>query len=189
MQGSIRSGLTALLLMCAFGCHAGAVLDRSTGATVTVSAHPWVFALEQPQFAVNSRDYIALYAAEINVTGRRSYHLAAFFWSTVTGRERFAGTLPTISLRIDDRLLALDSHRKTPREMGISQWPLKPPGHGALLAVYEVDASVLRQMLLAQQVQLRPTTDTGLPEDVWFDEWRSGRKAFAAFVDQTFASP
>ena len=54
---------------------------------------------DQPHLAGHARDYIALYAVEINTSGKRSYHLAAFLWSTVPGRERYAGDNPVLQLR------------------------------------------------------------------------------------------
>ena len=92
------------------------VLDRSTGATILLSDAPWTLALDQPHLAAHARDYIALYAAEINIAGRRRQHLAAFFWSTVLGRSDFAGPAPEITLRADDRVLRLKPAAATPRD-------------------------------------------------------------------------
>jgi hypothetical protein len=158
------------------------VLDRSTGATIGLSAKPWVFALDQPHLAAHARDYIALYAMEINIGGKRRHHLAAFFWSTVHGRQHFAGAAPVLRIQVDDRDLRLNSQGRSPRDFGVGQWPLKSPQRTALLMIYEVDEALLRQLGTAQQLQLRPETDTTLPEDVWFAEWRSGRREFQAFV-------
>lgn len=163
----------------------GTLLDRRTGATLQLSTRPWLLALDQPHLAAHARDYIALYAIEINIAGKRGYHLAAFLWSTVPGRSQFAGDKPVLQLRVADRELKLDPHGRTPRDMGISQWPLKPPGHGAVLAIYEVDEALLRALSTDARVQARPTTDASLPEDVWFDVWRSGREAFADFRSRT----
>lgn len=159
----------------------GALLDRRTGATLQLSTRPWMLALDQPHLAAHARDYIALYAVEINIAGKRAYHLAAFLWSTVPGRERYAGDKPVLQLRAADRELKLDPLGRTPRDMGISQWPLKPPGHGAVLAIYEVDEALLRAMATEVRLLVRPTTDASLPEDVWFEVWRSGAAAFAEF--------
>lgn len=163
----------------------GILLDRRTGATLQLSTRPWMLALDQPHLAAHARDYIALYAVEINIAGKRGYHLAAFLWSTVPGRERYAGEKPVLQLRAGDRELKLDPLGRTPRDMGISQWPLKPPGHGAVLAIYEVDEALLRAMATDLRLMARPTTDASLPEDVWFEVWRSGRDAFAEFASRT----
>jgi hypothetical protein len=161
------------------------VLDRSTGATIQLSTAPWVLALDQPNMAAHTRDYIELYAVEINIAGARRYHLAAFFWSTVPGRTKYAGTSPTMTLRLGDRELRLDPLGKTPRDMGISRWPLQPPGRGATLAVYEVDEALLRTMATEVGILAHPESDPTLPPDVWFEVWRSGQSAFAEFCART----
>jgi hypothetical protein len=161
------------------------VLDRSTGATIVVSGAPWILALEQPHLAANSRDYIALYAVQINIAGKLDYHLAAFIWSTVPGREGFAGESPELTLRVEDRQLQLKSPGKTPRDLGISKWPLDPPGHGARLVVYDVDTALLHQLANATSCQARINTDPTTPADVWFEVWRDGRRAFRDFVAAT----
>jgi hypothetical protein len=157
------------------------VLDRRTGATVVVSERPWILALEQPHLAANARDYAALYAVEINIAGKRREHLAVFFWSTIANRTDFAKLQPPVSLRIDDRIIKLDPLKATARELGISEWPLKPPGRGATLIIYDADPALLRQLSVAKICGLRIETGTGT-EDVWFEEWQNGRRAYAEFA-------
>ena len=163
----------------------GTVLDRSTGATITYSKRPWLLALEQPHFAANARDYIALYAVELNIAGKRRYHLAAFFWSTIAGRSDYAGPTPRLVLRVDDRTMQLDPLGRSPRDMGISAWPMKLPGPGARLQVYEVDASVLAQLGRTKNCSARLPDDAGTPEDVWFETWREAQAAFRGFAEAT----
>jgi hypothetical protein len=157
-------------------------LDRRTGVTVTISDKAWVFALEQPHLAAHARDYIAMHAVEINNAGKRQHFLATFVWSTIIGRERFAGAAPALSLRVDDRQLTLKPAAESARSLGISQWPLKIPGRNALLVLYAVDEALLRQLVTARHCDLRPQTDASLPEDVWFEEWQSGRRPWGDFV-------
>jgi hypothetical protein len=164
------------------------MLDRSTGATVVVSRDPWQLSLEQPQMAANARDYVALYAVEVNTAGTRHYHLAAFFWSTVPGRGTFEGAVPLLTLRVDDRVLHLKPLGKTPRDVGISKWPLDPPGRGARLAIYEVDTALLHQMATTHDCRVHVDSDPSLQADVWFEKWRDGRHAFADFVQHTLVA-
>jgi hypothetical protein len=185
-----RRAMLGAMLLCGLApvvtlAASGTTLDRKTGATIQLSTEPWVLALDQPHLAAHARDYIALYAVEINTSGKRSYHLAAFLWSTVPGRTNYAGDKPVLQLRVGDRELALDPLGRTPRDMGISQWPLKPPGRGAVLAIYEVDEALLRAMSTDIEVKARAVSDATLPEDVWFEVWRSGRQAFAGFCART----
>jgi hypothetical protein len=189
MNVTARCALLAMMLFAATANDAlpaaGSVLDRSTGATIQHSTAAWVLALEQLHMAAHTRDYLALYAVEINIAGKRRYHLAAFFWSTVPGRTQYASANPTVTLRVGDRELKLDPLGKTPRDMGISRWPLKLPGKGAVFAVYEVDEALLRALASAQPVLARPESDPTLPADVWFEVWRSGDRAFADFCKRT----
>ena len=185
-----RRSMLGAMLACGFAATpafaaSGTILDRKTGATLQLSTSPWTLALDQPHLAAHARDYIALYAVEINTAGKRSYHLAAFLWSTVPGRGQYAGEKPVLQLRVGDRELTLDPLGRTPRDMGISQWPLKPPGHGAVLAIYEVDEALMRAMSTEVALRVRPASDKSLPEDVWFEVWRSGREAFADFCRRT----
>ena len=158
------------------------VLDRNTGATIVVSEQPWTLALEQPQLAANSRDYIALYAVEVDIAGKLRHLLAAFFWSTVPGREGFAASAPELVLRVEDRQLLLQPLGQTPRDVGISKWPLDPPGRGAQLVIYEVDTALLRQLAHAGSCQARISNDPTTPVDVWYEVWRDGRAAFDEFI-------
>ena len=175
--------LGALAMAAAAKAGPRSVLDRSTGATIVVSERPWTLSLEQPQLAAKSRDYIALYAVETNIAGKLRHHLAVFFWSTVPGREGFAGVAPQLILRVDDRQLMLKPLGQTPRDVGISKWPLDPPGRGAQLVIYEVDTGLLRQLAHASSCQARISDDPITPVDVWFEVWRDGRAAFNDFVN------
>ena len=176
--------LAALSLAAAAQAAPRSVLDRSTGATIVVSEQPWTLSLEQPQLAANSRDYIALYAVEVNIAGRLRYLLAAFFWSTVPGRTGFAGAAPELVLRVEDRQLLLKPLGQTPRDVGISKWPLDPPGRGAQLVIYEVDTGLLGQLARASSCQARINNDPTTPVDVWYEVWRDGRAAFTGFVNR-----
>ena len=101
------------------------VLDRSTGATIVVSEAPWTLALEQPHLAANSRDYIALYAVEVNVAGKRRLSPRGLHLVDGSRPRRFAGESPELTLRVEDRQLKLKSLGKTPRGNGH-----QPVAHG-----------------------------------------------------------
>jgi len=48
-----------------------------------------------------------------------------------------------------------------------------------------VDEALMRAMSTDIALQVRPASDKSLPEDVWFEIWRSGREAFADFCRRT----
>lgn len=183
-----RHALGCLMLLCLAGEAGGAdgavrsILDAQTGTTVQLTVKPWTLALEQPQLAAHARDYIALHAVEVSNGGMRRYFLAAFFWSTVPGRNRHAGDAPALRLLIDDRDMRLDMPVRVLRDTGLSSWPLHPPGRDALLVLYAVDAQLLRQLGYATSLRIRPGIESGLPAQVWFESWRDARPAFRSFV-------
>lgn len=178
--------LSALLVfgapLAAAGDDVRVVLDRHTGTTQRLSAAAWTFALDQPHLAAHTRDYIALHAVEISNAGARRHFLAAFFWSTVPGRNRFAGDGPSLRLVVDDRELLLDAPLTDLRSAGVGQWPLRPPGRDALAVLYAVDPQLLRQLARAAIVRIRPESDASLPAGVWFEPWRSGQDSFRQFA-------
>lgn len=157
-------------------------LDRRTGTTLQISARPWVLALDQPHLAAHARDYIGLYAVEVSNGGQRRTLLAAFYWSTVPGRERYAGPAPALRLRLDDRDVALKSDGRAPRDLGISTWPLRAPGRGATLALYAVDPLLVRQLGATRELRARLDDDSSLPPDVWFTDWRNAAAALREFA-------
>ena len=157
------------------------VLDEQTGSPLVIATQPWTFARDEPQLAVHARDYVGLQAVEINTAGKRSQFLAVFFWSTIDRRGDYAGETPRIELAVDDRRIVLSPGAATPRELGISQWPLPLPGKAARLFVYPADATLIRQIAESRVVTLR------LPDDRDGDQepiatWKDGRAALKDFL-------
>jgi hypothetical protein len=157
------------------------VLDQQTGSTLVIATQAWTFAREQLHLAAHARDYIGIQAVEINTAGKRSQFLAVFFWSTIDRRGDYAGEMPRIELSVDDRRVLLSPSAATPREVGISQWPLPPPGKAARLFVYPADPTLLRQIAESHLITLR------LPDDRDGDlepiaTWKDGRAALRDFL-------
>lgn len=157
-------------------------LDRRTGTTLQITAKPWVLALDQPQLAAHARDYVTLYGLQVSNGIERRLYVAAFYWSTVPGRNRHAGANPGLQLLLDDRELTLAPVADTLRSAGVSQWPLKAPGRDAMLVLYPAGPDLLRQLGHATRVLVRPQDASGAPPEIWFEPWRSGRAAFDRFA-------
>ncbi len=186
-----RPALSCLLLLClsgkAFGADATvhSILDPQTGTTLQLTGEPWTLSLDQPHLAAHARDYIALHAVQVSNGGMRRYFLAAFFWSTVPGRNRHAGNAPALRLLVDDRDVRLTAPMQTLRDAGVSRWPLRRPGRDALLVMYAVEAQLLRQLGHATRLRIRPGMDSSLPTQVWFESWHDASPAFRSFAAQT----
>jgi hypothetical protein len=157
------------------------VLDQETGSTLTISARPWLFARDEPSLAANARDYVALHAVEIDTAGKREYFLVVFFWSSIDRRGDFAGATPRMELAIDDRQVSLTPDPRTPRDLGISHWPLSSPGKGARLFVYRADTTLIRQLAQSRYASLKLLDDMD-GDDEPIATWRDGRSAFKDFV-------
>jgi hypothetical protein len=164
-------------------------LDRSTGTTLHVTRSPWILALEQPLLAAHARDYVALYGVVTSNGGKRQQFLAAFYWSTVPGRNRHAGDRPGLRLLLDDLEKVLDPVEGTPRDAGIGRWPLQPPGRDALLMLYSVEPGLLRILGHASRLRLRPLPDSTLLPEIWFEPWRDGGASFRELADSVIRRP
>jgi hypothetical protein len=187
MSASRRPSLAVLTVLLLQGCASDGPpkprehLDRRTGATLTLAAKPWVFAREQPQLAVHARDYLTMYALQVNVGGRIEHYLAVFDWSTVDRRERTAPAGQRLLLLLDDRRWVFEGQGVDPRAAGIADWPLTPPGRGARLRVYPVDAQLLIYWMRAVEARVRIDGDPADP-DARFDTWQEARAALRALV-------
>jgi hypothetical protein len=178
--------LGALLTLFACAAHAGdspprEYLDEETGATVTLESEPLVFAYARSELAANARDYVSLQAAAVNRSGKVSYVLIAYVWSTVDPRMRQEPLLTpdTLLLRADDRRIQLSARGHTAREAGIGMVVDAPPGSNATPTVYSTDLATLR--FLAESRHLAVAVETERTTLV-YDLWEDRRTALSRFV-------
>ena len=155
-------------------------LDEKTAATVTAVERPIVFARDRRDLAANVRDYVTLAAAAVNRSGKISYVLIAYFWSTVDTRGApQIVTADTIVLAVDDRRIRLTLGGTRAAEQGIALPVHAPPHEGAVPNVYRTDLATLRYLALGHNLALQAGADDGAPVyQLWDDE----RGALAAFV-------
>ena len=111
MTRSIRTLILLGLLQALAACAATPVdnrpteyLDEKSAATVTVVRHPLVLARERRELAANTRDYVTVAAAAVNRSGKITYVLIVYVWSTVDVRGAARAAAPdTLVLAADDR--------------------------------------------------------------------------------------
>ncbi len=162
--------------------------DERTAVTVTVASNPVVLAREVPVLAANARDYVSLTALEVNRTGKRSYYLFGYSWSTIDRKNTAVGTEAAeavLVLQADDRKLTL---KMSPRELetaGLSRLPLPPPGPGARPILYPTDRPTLVYVGAARELsaELGGST-TGTPAEP-FRPWNGSTTDFSPFLDRT----
>jgi hypothetical protein len=181
----IRS-LGVLLALCACLARGGdspprEYLDEETGATVTLETEALVFAYPRSELAANARDYVSLQAAAVNRSGKVSYVLISYVWSTVDPRVR-QEPLPSpdlLLLQADDRRIQLSARGHTAREAGIGMVVDPPAGSNATPTVYGTDLATLRFLGECRHLALAFDTErTTLTYDLWTDN----RPALGRFV-------
>jgi hypothetical protein len=155
-------------------------LDETTAATVTVSGAPLIFARERTDLAVNARDYLSLFAVEINRAGRRTHHWFGYVWSTIDKRrDDAAGSADHFVLMADGRALELRPEATSPREVGIATAPSDPPSRKAVAAIFAADPEVFDYVARASELRLQAIRNDQNEE---YSPWRDGRAALAEFV-------
>jgi len=178
--------LGALLVLCACAAPAGEsppreYLDEETGATVTLQSEPLVFAYSRRELAANARDYLTLQAASVNRSGKVSYVLISYVWSTVDPRMREEPLLvpEQLVLHADDRRIQLNARGHTAREAGIGMPVDVPPGSSGPPTAYGTDLATLR--FIAESRHLALALDTERSTLV-YDLWQDRRADLARFV-------
>lgn len=176
-------GIYAAAAFAGEGDGAREYLDEQTGATITIAMRPLVFAYARPELAANVRDYATLEAAAVNRSGKVSYVLIAYFWSTVDPRlrdEPLRAPEPLV-LQADDRRLRLSAGGQTAHDAGVGVAVDAPPGLNLLPHVYNTDLPTLRFIAEARHLALIVETErTTLSYGMWEDQ----RPALRAFVRQ-----
>jgi len=156
-------------------------LDEETAATITVVGEPLIFACPRPELAANVRDYVTLAAAAVNRSGKVSYVLIAYFWSTVDPRLR-PDALPSpepLVLQADDRRIELKLRGHSAHEAGIGVPVHAPPGAAVTPNVYGTDLATLRFAAEARHLTLLADSGgTALSYELWEDR----RTALRSFV-------
>lgn len=155
-------------------------LDPETAATVTVVGEPLVFANSRNEVAANARDYVTVSAAAVDRSGKVSYVLVAYFWSTVDPRVR-GDPLPnpeSLVLQADDRRIELSLKGHSAHDAGIGVPVHPPPGAALPPNVYGIDLGTLRSIAHARQLSLITETEiTSIPYSLW-DDTRAALQAF-----------
>ncbi|MGB8326323.1 MAG: hypothetical protein WCE48_01960 [Steroidobacteraceae bacterium] len=155
-------------------------VDERTAATITSVRQPLVFARERRERAANTRDYVTLAAAAVNRSGKISYVLIAYVWSTVDLRgEPRADVAESLVLAADDRRIRLSFAGSSAADQGIAQPVHAPPKQNSPPNVYRTDLETLRFISAARRLTLQIGTDGNGPA---YELWTDARGALAEFV-------
>ena len=144
-------------------------LDDETAATVTMAAEPWIFfTAEAIGFAGNERDYMSLYAFDINRMGAHRQYLAIL----VSNPPAAAATSPlTLQLQGGGQRVALQPTTESLRDLGLS----KPPAPSYLATArwwyFPVGKDILTTVVRSSD--LTAAIDVA-GKRVTFSTWRDG---------------
>ena len=155
--------------------------DEETAATITTVAQPLVFAYARRELAANARDYATVAAAAVNRSGKISYVLILYFWTTVDPRLRDNGSpdAEPVVILADDRHITLKLQSHSARDAGIGTAVHAPPGDDVPPNVYAMDLATLR--FISESRHLALQADSG-GTTFTYDLWEDRRGALRAFV-------
>jgi hypothetical protein len=160
-------------------------LDEHTAATVTIVDKPMVFARERPELAANVRDYVTLSAASVNRSGKMTYVLVAYFWSTLDsfGAPSAAEISDQLVLAADDRRIRLSTQGHSAKEAGIANPVHAPPQHDGPPTVYGTDLDTLRFLAAAHNLTATRGVDANAQTFEIWDDARASLGAFLRFIN------
>ena len=145
-------------------------LDEQTAATITVVNEPWIFTREQSA-ANQQRDYLHLYAIDVNRMGTHRQYFAAL----QSAPDR-ADAAPILELSAGEQTVKLHAVAEEPRELGIAQPVAESYTLTAAWWYYPVDKQALASWAKAGDLQARLI---GADGRIAYVLWRDGREGLS----------
>jgi hypothetical protein len=150
-------------------------LDEQTAATIRVVADPWIFVRDRSA-ADAERDFLNLYAIDVNRMGEHRQYIAVLQWSPPLQSE---GVVPTLELRAGERAITLQPAGESPRQLGIAQ-PVAQSYSSAKWWYFPVEKEALTAIARAHDLQAAfVLNDTRIPYTIW----RDGRAELAELTE------
>ena len=125
-------------------------LDETTGATVVAVGRPLVFGHERSTFG---RDLVTVAAAAVDQSGKVSYILVAYFWSTGVPVDRPIAP-DRLILQADGQRIGLARLSQSAHDAGIGQPVDHPPFGTATPYAYAIDLPTVQRMAAARDLEL-----------------------------------
>lgn len=170
----MRMILPAVALLLLSGCAANVVtpreyLDEETAATITVVADPWIFTGEQMGASLNDRDYLNMFAIDVNRMGTHRQYLAVL--QSIPPAALAAAPSPTLELRGGGQTVSLQPTTEEPRKLGIAK-PVAPSySMDAKWWYFPVDKQLLGTVARAKDLQ---ATMVAADKRLAYVMWRDG---------------
>lgn len=154
-------------------------LDEQTAATIKVVAEPWIFSRERTNASVDQRDFLNVYAVNVNRMGDHKQYLAVL-QSQPTLDER-GGELPPprLQLQTGGEVIELTPKLEDPKQFGVAQ-PIAPSySLSSKWWWYPTDKATLGRIASAQNLQVALAAGETRTAYVL---WRDGRAEAAAMT-------
>ncbi|HEU4601429.1 MAG TPA: hypothetical protein VFS24_05650 [Steroidobacteraceae bacterium] len=139
-------------------------LDEQTAATIKVVADPWIFSRERTSSAVDTHDYLNIYAIDVNRMGEHRQYLAVLkAWP-----ENSASS--TLELTTQDGTITLAPTSQSARELGIAQPIASTFAYDATWRYFPIDKEVIAKLGRSPDLRAAVTTsDTRVAYTMWRD--------------------
>lgn len=141
-------------------------LDEQTAATITVVQEPWIFTRALTD-ANSQRDYLHLYAIDVNRMGDHRQYFAA-----LQSAPKEGALPPILELRAGEQVVKLEPTSEQARELGIAQPIAESYSLTSAWSYYPVDKSMLSSLAAAGELQAQLISSDG---PIAYVLWRDGR--------------
>jgi hypothetical protein len=139
-------------------------LDEQTAATIKVVADPWIFTRERTSSAVDTHDYLNVYAIDVNRMGDHHQYLGVLKAWTENGDK------PVLELNTNEGVLKLQATTESARELGIAQPVAAAFAYDATWRYFPVNKDVLAKLAHSQNLSAAvETSDARVPYVMWRD--------------------
>lgn len=151
-------------------------LDETTAATITAVAEPWVLVSARSQAAARNRDFLSVYAIDVNRMGDHRQYLAVLQWWPAAAATAAATRL---ELATGQQTFSLRAAAEEARQLGIVQPPGQAYTEAARWWYFPVDRNVLSSVAAARDLSAVLLVDTERSE---YTVWRDGSAELAEWA-------
>ncbi|MGH8175549.1 MAG: hypothetical protein ACREV5_04730 [Steroidobacter sp.] len=172
----MRTVSTALLLLICVACTSTPgtapreYLDEQTAATITVVADPWIFSRERTNETADQRDFLNVYAIDVNRMGDHKQYFAVLQSLPLVDSQGRELPAPTLQLRTSADVLSLEPTPEEPRKLGLARPVAESYSLTSKWWYFPVDRQTLASVATSGDVQATLVVgETQTPYVLWRD--------------------
>jgi hypothetical protein len=187
---ALRRWAVSIAAACALGAAVGLsaasgssplqYLDETTGATIVAVGRPLVFGHDRSTLG---RDLVTVAAAAVDQSGKVSYLLVAYFWSTGVPVDRPIAPGRLI-LEADGQRLGLARLSESAHDAGIGQPVHHPPFGTATPYAYAIDLPTVQRIAASRDLELYLRDDSAPPSYRLLEDGRSSLEDWVRFLGE-----